>query len=69
MVEFPITTLRAGGRNWPAAGGFYTRALPLGVTRQAVRQANAAGAPAVLYLHQWELDMGQHYPHVTARDG
>lgn len=68
MVEFPITTLRAGGRNWPAAGGFYTRALPLRVTRQAVCQANAAGAPAVLYLHPWELDTGQRYPHVTPRE-
>ena len=68
LVEFPITTLRAGGRNWPAAGGFYTRALPLAVTRRAIHQVNAAGGPAVLYLHPWELDTGQRYPHVTPRE-
>jgi polysaccharide deacetylase family protein (PEP-CTERM system associated) len=68
LVEFPVTTLRAGGRTWPATGGFYTRVLPLTVTRWAVRQANAAGAPAVIYLHPWELDTGQRYSHVTLRE-
>lgn len=68
IVEFPVTTLRAGGRNWPAAGGFYTRALPISLVRRALRQSLAAGAPAVLYLHPWELDKGQRYSQVSPRE-
>jgi polysaccharide deacetylase family protein (PEP-CTERM system associated) len=68
LMEFPVTTLRALGRAWPMGGGFYVRALPLAVARRAIRQANAAGAPAVLYVHPWELDTGQRYPHITARE-
>jgi hypothetical protein len=69
LAEFPIMTLRAAGRNWPAGGGFYTRVLPTGVARLAVRQANAAGAPAVLYVHPWELDTGQRlWLHATPRE-
>jgi polysaccharide deacetylase family protein (PEP-CTERM system associated) len=28
LMEFPLSTLRLGGINWPIAGGFYLRALP-----------------------------------------
>jgi hypothetical protein len=27
-----------------------------------------AGEPAVLYIHPWELDLGQHYDQVTPRE-
>ncbi|MCA9751459.1 MAG: DUF3473 domain-containing protein [Gemmatimonadetes bacterium] len=57
--EFPLTTLRVFGRNVGAAGGGYLRLLPLGVLETAFRRMNAAGQPAVLYLHPWEIDPGQ----------
>ncbi len=57
--EFPLTTLRLGGRNFGASGGGYLRLLPLAVLETAFRRMNAAGEPAVLYLHPWEIDPDQ----------
>jgi polysaccharide deacetylase family protein (PEP-CTERM system associated) len=54
--EFPLSTVRLGGRHWPVAGGGYFRLLPLWVTRRAIRRINREGAPAIVYLHPWELD-------------
>ncbi len=59
LLEFPIATVRIGGRNWPAAGGGYFRLFPLGVTRWALRHINRHGQPAVVYLHPWEFDPEQ----------
>ncbi|HYR95866.1 MAG TPA: XrtA system polysaccharide deacetylase [Candidatus Binatus sp.] len=56
LWEFPVSTVRLGGRNWPVAGGGYFRLLPLWVTRQAIARINAEGQPAIVYLHPWELD-------------
>jgi polysaccharide deacetylase family protein (PEP-CTERM system associated) len=57
--EFPLTTLRLLGRNLGASGGGYLRLLPLVLLETAFRRMNAAGAPAVLYLHPWEIDPEQ----------
>ncbi len=59
IVEFPLTTVRAFGRNLPVAGGGYFRLLPYLLTRDAIDRVNRAGEPAVLYLHPWEFDPGQ----------
>ncbi len=59
LREFPLTTLRLGGRNFGASGGGYLRLLPLVVLESAFRRMNEAGQPAVLYLHPWEIDPGQ----------
>jgi hypothetical protein len=56
LWEFPVSTLRLAGRNWPVAGGGYFRLLPLWVTRRAIDRINAEGHPAIVYLHPWELD-------------
>jgi len=61
--EFPVSTVRFAGQNWPVAGGGYFRLYPFWVTRQAVRHLNDEGQPAVVYLHPWELDPEQ--PRVT----
>ena len=58
-MEFPVSTWRALGRNWPVGGGGYFRLLPGCVTRAAVRQMERRGVPASLYLHPWEFDPGQ----------
>jgi polysaccharide deacetylase family protein (PEP-CTERM system associated) len=64
LAEFPVSTWRALGRNWPIGGGGYFRLLPGAVTRSAVRGLERRGAPACLYLHPWEFDPGQ--PRVKA---
>jgi len=64
LLEFPVSTLRALGRNWPMGGGGYFRLLPGVVTRAAVRSLERAGRPACLYLHPWEFDPEQ--PRVKA---
>ncbi len=57
--EFPMTTWRVLGRNLPAAGGGWLRLFPAAVLAKAIRSANSAGHPAVLYVHPWEVDPGQ----------
>jgi polysaccharide deacetylase family protein (PEP-CTERM system associated) len=57
--EFPMTTWRVLGRNVPAAGGGWMRALPPFVMHRALKAAVAAGTPGIVYLHPWELDPDQ----------
>lgn len=68
LVEFPLSTLRLGGINWPIAGGFYLRMLPYTVVRWAIKRLNHRGQPAVLYMHPWELDVDQPIHNVTPRE-
>jgi polysaccharide deacetylase family protein (PEP-CTERM system associated) len=68
LIEFPVSTAHVGGRDWPMAGGFYVRALPYAGVRWAVRQLNRQGQPAILYVHPWELDLGQPVGRVTPRE-
>jgi polysaccharide deacetylase family protein (PEP-CTERM system associated) len=62
LVEIPISTVRLGNRNWPCGGGGYFRLLPYGLSKAAIGRVNAEGAPAVFYIHPWELDPGQPRP-------
>ncbi len=60
LVEFPLTTVRWLGRNWPVAGGGYLRLLPASLTYWGVARVNRVeGQPAILYLHPWEIDPEQ----------
>ena len=68
LVEFPVSTVRAAGINWPIAGGFYLRALPYGFIRWGITRLNQQGQPAIMYLHPWELDLEQNYNRVTLRE-
>jgi polysaccharide deacetylase family protein (PEP-CTERM system associated) len=68
LWEVPASTVVVAGRNWPMAGGFYVRALPWAVTAWAIRRLHEAGEPAILYVHPWELDLGQRYTQVTPRE-
>ena len=43
LVEFPVSTCRAFGRNWPFGGGGYFRLLPSSITRRAVRRLEKSG--------------------------
>ena len=53
-----MTTWRVLGRNLPAAGGGWLRALPPFVMHRAIRTANTQGRPAITYVHPWEVDPG-----------
>ena len=68
LVEFPVSTARIGGMDLPMAGGFYVRALPYSSVRWAIDRLNRQGKPAILYVHPWELDLGQTYRQVTPRE-
>lgn len=68
ILEFPVSTARFAGRNWPVAGGFYNRVLPYAFIRKGIKQVNEQGKPAILYIHPWELDTGQKYNQVTLRE-
>lgn len=68
LMEFPISTVRLGGVNWPMAGGFYGRLLPYSLLRWAIKRLNRQGQPAIFYLHPWELDLDQQYDQVTFRE-
>ena len=68
FMEFPLATVRILGINWPIGGGFYVRALPYSLIRAGIRRINHQGQPAVMYFHPWELDLGQEYNQVTARE-
>jgi polysaccharide deacetylase family protein (PEP-CTERM system associated) len=67
LIECPMTTLTWAGRNFPACGGGYMRLMPAAFHAQAIRQANALGHPAVIYMHPYELAIGE--VHVFRRQG
>ena len=55
LLEFPLLTTNFLSKQIPAGGGFYLRALPLGVIRSAINQINKINQPATFYIHSWEL--------------
>ncbi len=60
LFEFPISTLRVLGINFPMAGGGYFRLLPYVATRKAVCRLNSRDRlPLIFYLHPWEFDPEQ----------
>jgi polysaccharide deacetylase family protein (PEP-CTERM system associated) len=60
LWEFPMTTVRAGGRNLPCSGGGYFRLLPYRLFRAGLRRVNRVERrPCIFYLHPWEVDPDQ----------
>jgi polysaccharide deacetylase family protein (PEP-CTERM system associated) len=60
VVELPMTTLRAMGRNFPCSGGGWFRLIPYPVFRTALRRVNNhERQPGIFYFHPWEVDPGQ----------
>jgi polysaccharide deacetylase family protein (PEP-CTERM system associated) len=59
LLELPVTTAKLGTRTLAAGGGGFFRLLPYGFSRWAINQVNAAGEPAIIYFHPWEIDAGQ----------
>ncbi len=75
LCEFPPTTVRLAGVNFPGAGGGYLRVFPFAYTRWIFRHIpRKHGQPLVVYFHPWELDPDQprirhklrsHFRHYT----
>lgn len=60
FVEFPVTTVRLGGRNLPCSGGGWFRLLPYPLTRLALQRVNDHdGQASIFYFHPWEIDPEQ----------
>ena len=60
IAEFPLSTVSVLGWRIPVAGGGYFRLSPYRFTRWAIRRINEReGQPAIVYLHPWEIDLGQ----------
>ena len=60
LLEAPASTVQWGPFNLPVAGGGYFRILPYAWTRWGIRRLNVVErAPAIFYLHPWEIDPGQ----------
>lgn len=60
LLEAPGSTVRFGPINLPIAGGGYFRILPYAWTRWGITRLNVGErAPAIFYLHPWEIDPEQ----------
>jgi polysaccharide deacetylase family protein (PEP-CTERM system associated) len=59
LHEFPISTVRLAGINFPFTGGGYLRHFPLSFARWGIDRVNAEGLPAIVYIHPWEVDPEQ----------
>jgi len=56
LWEFPLLLYPLMGFRIPMAGGFYLRLFPVSLVKRAIKKMNKHGAPAVIYVHNWELD-------------
>ena len=65
IMEFPLSTVRIMGYNFPVAGGGYLRLFPYAYTRWAIRRLNKQGHRAIAYFHPWEID--PHQPRQKVR--
>ncbi len=61
LWEVPPSTVTP--LNIPFSGGFFLRFFPYSFIKSVVKGLNKKGAPAVVYLHPWELD--ESHPRVN----
>ena len=60
LLEIPMSTVSAFGRNFSCSGGGYFRLLPYPISAFALRRVNRRdGKSCVFYFHPWELDPAQ----------
>ena len=60
LLEIPVTTLRALGRNLPSSGGGYFRLLPYALSRWMLKRVNLGDKQSgIFYFHPWEIDVEQ----------
>lgn len=60
LVEFPISTIKIYGRNFPCGGGGFFRLYPYALSKWAINTVNRIDKEAcIFYFHPWELDPEQ----------
>lgn len=60
LLEIPATSVRLGGRNFPASGGGFFRLFPLWLSKAILNRVNSSdNERAVFYCHPWEFDPTQ----------
>jgi polysaccharide deacetylase family protein (PEP-CTERM system associated) len=59
LRQYPLATASVGALRLPAAGGAYLRLLPQALLHRALREAEERRAPAMCYIHPWEIDPEQ----------
>lgn len=60
LIELPVTTVSALGRNLAAGGGGFFRLLPYPIYDWAIRRLHRNdGRGAIFYFHPWEIDPDQ----------
>lgn len=59
MKEIPPSVAKMFKKRWPFSGGFFLRVAPIWYMNWCISQHNRIDQPAVIYLHPWEIDVGQ----------
>lgn len=59
IIEFPISTLRIFGLNFPFVGGGYSRLFPAWFIRFGIGQINRSSQAGIVYLHPYEIDCNE----------
>jgi len=56
IFEFPLAVYNILGFRIPIAGGFWLRFWGARLIEKGIKKLNKEGFPAVLFIHNWELD-------------
>jgi len=60
IIEFPISTVKAFGQNFPVSGGGYFRLFPYPFIKKGLKRINnVEKKPFIFYVHPWEFDSDQ----------
>lgn len=60
LTEYPATSVRFRGRNFPASGGGFFRLFPLPLSKAIISRVNCVDEQAaIFYCHPWEFDPKQ----------
>ena len=59
LTEYPMSTFRLWGPNYPVGGGGYLRMLPYWYTQYGFRKIQSENTPLIVYIHPWEVDPEQ----------
>ena len=60
LIEFPISTVKLLGQNFPISGGGYFRLFPYSLIRKGLKSINQKeNKPFIFYAHPWEFDTDQ----------
>lgn len=60
IIEFPVSTVKVLGTNFPVSGGGYFRLFPYPIIRRALGSINEKEQkPFIFYMHPWEIDPEQ----------